>query len=91
MYSLRCRLKRGLLRDGDTVVVVVVMMVVVGVAMMVVRNDVAAKFMTFAYYGLSNDRCDGSSSKNECNRKFNLSHFLRKKCEEGLAINAKVV
>ena len=54
---------------------VVVMMVVVRVAMMVVRNDVAGKFMSFTY-GLSYDRCDGSSSKNECNRKFDLSHFF---------------
>ena len=48
MYSLRCWLKRRLLRDGYTVVgvMVVVMMVVVGVAMMVVRNDVAGKFMS---------------------------------------------
>ena len=25
--------------------------------------------------GLSNDRCDGSSSENECNGKFDLNHF----------------
>ena len=81
MYSLGRRLRRGLLRDGNTVVgVMVVVMMVVRVAMMVAMNDVAAKFMTFTY-GLSNDRCDGSSSKNECNRKFDLSHFFRMKCE----------
>jgi hypothetical protein len=25
--------------------------------------------------GLCNDRCDGSSSKNECNGEFDLNHF----------------
>ena len=77
MYSLRCRLERGLLRNCDTVTVVKVVVVakmrrMVWVAM---RNDVAGKFMTFVY-GLSNDRCDGSSSKNECNGKLDLSHFI---------------
>ena len=75
MYSLKRRLKRGLLRNGD-IVVVVVMVVTVVVRMMrvAVGNNVAGKFMTFTY-GLSNDRCDGSSSKNECDRKLDLSHF----------------
>ena len=54
--------------------VVVVAVVVVVMMMMEAMTHVAGKFMIFAY-GMSNDRCDGSSSKNECNRKFNLSHF----------------
>ena len=67
MYSLRRWLK---LRNGDTMVVVVVL-----VMMMEVMTHVAGKFMIFMY-GMSNDgRCNDSSSKNECNRKFNLSHF----------------
>ena len=47
---------------------------VVMVVTMVAMTDVAGKFMIFTY-GMSNDRCDGYNSKNECNRKFNLSHF----------------
>ena len=58
------------------------------VMMMEAMTNVAAKYTIFTYW-ISNDRCDGSSNKNECNRKFNLSHFLVMKCEEGLAINAK--
>ena len=46
----------------------------VGVVVVVATTDVARKFTTFMD-GLSNDRCDGSSSKNECNVKFDLNHF----------------
>ena len=43
--------------------------------------------------GKSNDRCDGSSNKNECNGNFDLDHFLSNKMllSECSAINAKVV
>jgi hypothetical protein len=48
----------------------------------VAMTEVAGEFMTFAYEGLRNDRCDGNSSKNECNGKFDLSHFFKvMKCE----------
>jgi hypothetical protein len=57
--------------SGTLVMVVVAMMVMM---MMGEMNDVASKFITFAYR-LGNDRCNGSSSKNECNGKLDLSHF----------------
>ena len=42
--------------------------------------------------GMSDDGCNGSSSKNNSNGKFHLNHFEVMKCEvRGLAINAKVV
>ena len=79
MYSLRGRV----LRNGnlDVVMVVVVLtftaalvvVVVVGVGVM---TDVARKLTTVTFTdGLSSDRCDGSSSKNECNGEFDLNHF----------------
>jgi len=43
------------------------------VVVMTTMTDVAM-FATFTD-GLSNDRCDGSSSENECNGKFDLNHF----------------
>ena len=49
-----------------------VSMVVVVVVMMAAMTNVS--FTTFTD-GLSNDRCDGSSSKNECDGKFDLNHF----------------
>ena len=48
--------------------------VVVMVVVMATMTNVAGIFTTFTY-GLSNDRCDGSSSKNECNRELDLNHF----------------
>ena len=65
MYSLG----GWVLRSGSLRMVVVVVVVTV-------VTDVSTTFM----YGLSNDRCDGSSSKNECNREFDLNHFLVMKC-----------
>jgi hypothetical protein len=59
-------LRRWLLSHGATVVVVVVVM------MMAAMTDVAFTLLT---YGLSNDRCDGSSSENECNGMLDLNHF----------------
>ena len=55
-------LRGWVLRSGSLCMVVVVVTVV---------TDVSTTFM----YGLSNNRCDGSSSKNECNREFDLNHF----------------
>jgi len=49
-------------------------MVVVVVAVMAAMTNVAGIFTTFRD-GNSNDRCDGSSSKNECNGEFDLNHF----------------
>ena len=60
------------LRSLDVVVMVTFMAAVVVVA--VVMTEVARKFTTFTD-GMSNDRCDGSSNKNECNGKFDLNHF----------------
>jgi len=61
------------------VVVVVVTSVVVVASeasetSFVVVTHVASKSTTFMY-GQSNGRCDGSSSKNECNGEFDLNHF----------------
>jgi hypothetical protein len=62
--------------DGSGTLVMVVVAVVVMMMMgEIMMNDVASKFITFAYR-LGNDRCNGSSSKNECNGKLDLSHFL---------------
>jgi hypothetical protein len=61
--------------NGGAIVVVVVVVVVMVVAAM---TDLAGVFLfsTFKFRnGLSNDGCDGSSSKNECNGKFDLNHF----------------
>jgi hypothetical protein len=55
-------------RLGATVVVVAVVVVV---TMFFASGE---RFATFTNR-LSNDRCDGSSSKNECNGKFDLNHF----------------
>ena len=53
--------------------VVVVGVVVVGVVG--VMTDVARKLTTVTFTdGLGSDRCDGSSSKNECNGEFDLNH-----------------
>jgi hypothetical protein len=51
------------------------MVVVVLVTVVAAMTDVTGVFMFKFRYGLSNDGCDGSSSKNECNRKFDLNHF----------------
>ena len=49
------------------------LVVVVGVVG--VMTDVARKLTTVTFTdGLSSDRCDGSSSKNECNGEFDLNH-----------------
>jgi len=70
IYVLAARrlgsIRGWVLRSGNLSVVVMVV-VVVGATM----TDV---FTTFTY-GLSNDGCDGSSSKNECNGEFDLNHF----------------
>ena len=79
MYSLRGRV----LRNGNLDVVMVVVMltfttalVVVVVGVVGVMTDVARKFTTVTFTdGLSSNRCDGSSSKNECNGEFDLNHF----------------
>jgi hypothetical protein len=46
---------------------------------MVAKTDAAGKFVVIKFmaitYGLSNDSCDGGSSKNECNGNFDLSHL----------------
>ena len=44
------------------------------VVMMATMTDMASIFTIFMY-GLSNDRCDCGSSKNECNGEFDLNHF----------------
>jgi hypothetical protein len=62
----RCILRGSL---GATMVVAVAVMVVV-----VFFGASRERFGTFSN-GISNNRCNGSSSKNECNRKFNLNHF----------------
>jgi hypothetical protein len=54
---------------GTTIVVAVAVMVVV-----VVFFASRERFGTFSN-GISNDRCNGSSSEDECNREFNLNHF----------------
>jgi hypothetical protein len=63
------------LRNGSFHVGVGVMVMVV----MATMANVAGIFTTFTY-GLSNDRCDGSSSKNECNRELDLNHSGVMKC-----------
>jgi hypothetical protein len=77
VYSLRGRV----LRNGnlDVMMVVVVLTftaaLVVVVGVMGVMTDVARKLTTVTFTdGLSSDRCDGSSSKNECNGEFDLNH-----------------
>jgi hypothetical protein len=47
------------------------------VVAVVVESDMDVMFMTSFKFrnGMSNDGCDGGSSKNECNRKFDLNHF----------------
>ena len=54
----------------------VMMVVVVMVMVMFVTDFRVEQFTKFNLInGLSNDRCNGSSSENECNGKFNLNHF----------------
>ena len=58
------------------VVVVVLTFMAAFVVVVVMMTDMARKFTTVTFVdGISNDRCDGSSSKNECNGKFDLNHF----------------
>jgi hypothetical protein len=59
-------IRRWVLRGGSFRVAMVVVVVVMTAAM---------NTCTTFSYGLSKDRRDGSSSKNECDGKFDLNHF----------------
>jgi hypothetical protein len=61
---------RGWVLRRSLEAVVVVVVTTMGDAVFMITN------------GMRNDRRNGSSSKNECNGKFDLNHFLVMKCRE---------